>query len=163
MSKFRVSLSVALIVALSSVLASQPSTAAAKPRTSWDQIQPLLNSGNLDDAKRAIIITLGPVLNGTQASTILETAFEEANDANDIGCISTHLKAYLNSSAKIQKTTSSISILVAVSKRVPMGPYGPLFKGYLSVAGNSMNAVKKISNWSEARDTAHSISFCMTS
>jgi hypothetical protein len=160
MSKFRVSLSVALIVALSSVLASQPSTAAAKPRTSWDVIQPLLNSGNLDDAKRAIIITLGPVLNGTEASTNLELAFQQAND---IGCISTHLKAYLNSSAKIQKTTGSISILVAVSKRVPMGPYGRLIKGYLSVAGASMNSVKKISNWSQARTTADTISLCMSS
>jgi hypothetical protein len=150
---------VALIVALSSVLASQPATAASQPRNGWEAIQPLLNSGNLNDAKKAIIITLGPVLIGTGSEGMFSNA---VSNPTNIACISAELKVYLDKYATNKQMTSSVSTLarVAASPLIPMGPYGPLIKQYFKSAQLSMGAVSKIGKFSQARAAAANIATC---
>jgi hypothetical protein len=154
-------LSVVLISAFSIVMASQPAIAASKPKTSWEAIQPLLNSGKLDDAKKAIIITLGPVLIGTGGEGLFKNAVD---NPRNISCISAGLKIYLDKQAKNQQLTSSVTTLagVASSLLVPMGPYGPLLKSYLKTAKLSMGAVSKFGNYSQARDAASGIASCLS-
>lgn len=161
MSRFRVMLSVVLISAFSIVMASQPAIAASKPKTSWEAIQPLLNSGKLDDAKKAIIITLGPVLIGTGGEGLFKNAVD---NPSNISCISAGLKIYLDKQAKNQQLTSSVTKLAgaASSPFVPMGPYGPLLKSYLKTAKLSMGAVSKFGNYSQARDAASGIALCLS-
>jgi hypothetical protein len=154
-------LSVVLISAFSIVMASQPAIAASKPKTSWEAIQPLLNSGKLDDAKKAIIITLGPVLIGTGGEGLFRNAVD---NPSNISCISAGLKIYLDKQAKNQQLTSSVTKLAgaASSPFVPMGPYGPLLKSYLKTAKLSMGAVSKFGNYSQARDAASGIALCLS-
>jgi len=154
-------LSVVLISAFSIVMASQPAIAASKPKTSWEAIQPLLNSGKLDDAKKAIIITLGPVLIGTGGEGLFKNAVD---NPSNISCISAGLKIYLDKQAKNQQLTSSVTKLAgaASSPFVPMGPYGPLLKSYLKTAKLSMGAVSKFGNYSQARDAASGIALCLS-
>jgi hypothetical protein len=161
MSRFRVMVSVVLISAFSIVMASQPAIAASKPKTSWEAIQPLLNSGKLDDAKKAIIITLGPVLIGTGGEGLFKNAVD---NPSNISCISAGLKIYLDKQAKNQQLTSSVTKLAgaASSPFVPMGPYGPLLKSYLKTAKLSMGAVSKFGNYSQARDAASGIALCLS-
>lgn len=154
-------LSVVLISAFSIVMASQPAIAASKPKTSWEAIQPLLNSGKLADAKKAIIITLGPVLIGTGGEGLFRNAVD---NPSNISCISAGLKIYLDKQAKNQQLTSSVTKLAgaASSPFVPMGPYGPLLKSYLKTAKLSMGAVSKFGNYSQARDAASGIALCLS-
>lgn len=161
MSRFRVTLSVVLISAFSIVMASQPAIAASKPKTSWEAIQPLLNSGKLDDAKKAIIITLGPILIGTGGEGLFKNAVD---NPSNISCISSGLKIYLDKQAKNKQLTSSVTKLakVASSPLVPMGPYGPLLKSYIKTAQLSMDTVSKFGNYSQARDAASGIALCLS-
>lgn len=153
-------LAAVLVVVVSSSLVLQPAAAAPNPGTSWEAIQPLLKSGNLNDAKKAIIITLGPVLIGTGSEGLFSNA---VSNPTNVACISAELKVYLDKYATNKQMTSSVSSLarVAASPLIPMGPYGPLIKQYFKAAQLSMGAVSKIGKFSQAYAAAANIATCI--
>lgn len=157
--RIRISGLIVLVSASFLVASTQQAIAKNPPKNSWEAVQPLLNSGSLDDAKKAILITLGP--------TLYQTKFERSlSDAltipTDITCISESLKIYLDSYAANKKLTSSVSALarVASSSAVPMGPYGPLIKQYFKAARLSISSVGKIADKIQADAAAKRIAFC---